>query len=89
MYIFEKLVNIIEFLILGEMETSKKEWATKGERSQTVVHSDNLKLEGQMQGMLIYLSIFLDIFYFSTVLFDHSAVQSVKICFMMNLCLLE
>ena len=38
----------------GQIETNKKEWATKGERSQTVVHSDNLKLEGQMQGMNIF-----------------------------------
>ena len=36
--------------LLGKMETNKKEWATKGERSETVVHADNLKLEGQMQG---------------------------------------
>ena len=39
------------------METNKKEWATKGERSEAVVHSDNLKLEGQMQGMNILSSM--------------------------------
>ena len=39
------------------METNKKEWATKGERSEAVVHSDNLKLEGQMQGMNILYSM--------------------------------
>ena len=39
------------------METNKKEWATKGERSEAVVHSDNLKLEGQMQGNFFYRHI--------------------------------
>ena len=47
------------------METNKKEWATKGERSEAVVHSDNLKLEGQMQGKnILWCMIHRGNFYF-------------------------
>jgi hypothetical protein len=34
----------------GKLDTSRQEWATKGERVERVVHEDNLKMEGQMQG---------------------------------------
>jgi hypothetical protein len=34
----------------GSIEISKKEWATKGEKSQVVRHADNLKQEGEFSG---------------------------------------
>jgi len=32
------------------METTKTEWATKGERAEIVRHADNLQMIGQFEG---------------------------------------
>ena len=61
------------------METNKKEWATKGERSETVVHADNLKLEGQMQGEHHLVIVFHASMYLSNCFFQVGPKNTFKV----------